>query len=72
MWCLGVISNEKTAAPYVLGIFLSSLSRYVIIFMPFSLAVAESCPKLEAEWEVENSRQVMDTYFRVNSLVRFL
>lgn len=27
--------------------------------------------RLEAEWEVENSQRVMDTYFRANTLVRY-
>ena len=27
--------------------------------------------RLEAEWELENSQRVMDTYFRANTLVRY-
>ena len=28
--------------------------------------------RLEAEWEMENSQRVMDTYFRANTLVRYI
>ena len=29
------------------------------------------CCRLEAEWEMENSQRVMDTYCRANTLVRY-